>query len=147
MTSNFLVRGDEIERIEFDDGAWVDIRRCLTVGERQAINKLSMRRKTRSVVDPKTRKADIQSDIEFDDGAWLQSFMEKIIVAWSDETPVRSETIMQMPERMVTRIREEFERLNPDGEDESLGESPAGSAPTTESAPASTPESSDSFGS
>lgn len=147
MTSNFLVRGDETERIEFDDGAWVDIRRCLTVGERQAINKLSMRRKTRSVVDPKTRKTDIQADIEFDDGAWLQSFMEKIIVDWSDETPVRPDTIMQMPEWMATRIREEFERLNPDREDESLGESLAGSAPTTESAPASTPESSDSFGS
>lgn len=116
----FFRTEQDIHRIEFDGGAWVEIRRSVTIGERDSLTKKCRQTKTRSLVDPKTRKGRIESYIDFDEAEWTIGFLTLIVVKWSSVEPITRDTIQKLPEPVFARINKEFAKLNPqlDEEDE-----------------------------
>lgn len=145
MTINFLVRGTETTRVEFDGGAWIDIRSHISIGERDAIAKRARKTRTRQTIDPKTRQANIESVIDFDDAEWVRATLETIVVGWSDEDPVTPETIARLPEQMVQRLWREFNDLNPTEESEAEKNSDSVSPLTTDQGEADSQANSDSW--
>ncbi len=118
---SFLVTGEEVERIEFEDGAWIDIARCVTAMQRARWSKEATTFKTKIVGSGKKRSQ--ESDMDFDNEKFLAAFLRDIVKGWSSAEPV---DVTKLAESAVTRIQEEFERLNPtigdDEEENGLGE-------------------------
>ena len=118
---SFLVTGEEIERIEFDDGGWIDIARCVTAMQRARWSKEATTFKTKIVGSGKKRKQ--ESDMDFDNEKFLTAFLRDVVKGWSAESPL---DVTKISESAVTRIQEEFERLNPtlgdEEEENGLGE-------------------------
>lgn len=126
MTTNggspsFLVTGEEIERIEFEDGGWIDIARCVTAMQRARWSKEATTFKTKIVGSGKKRKQ--ESDMDFDNEKFLTAFLTGIVKGWSSDAPL---DVTKLSESAVTRIQAEFERLNPqigdEEEENGLGE-------------------------
>ena len=131
---NFLVRGDEIHRVEFDGGAWIDIRRCLSRGERLDIMKQVRTATTRHVLNPETRRMESVTEIAWNDDLYARLLLRVIVKGWSDEQPVTPENVDAIPERMSSRLLAAFEELNPTDTEKSpsLGESETPSPAITE---------------
>ncbi len=126
---SFLVTGDEKHRIEFEDGSWIDIRSCVTGLMRARWSKAAAVMRTKVTGNGKAAVTTTEGD--FDNERFLAAMLKDIVLGWSDPSPV---DVAKLSEAAVTRIREEFDRLNPAAEDEgeALGESEASSPPTTE---------------
>ena len=142
MALNFLVRGDEVHRIELPDGGWIEIQKHVTTGQRDRWAKSATKQKTRFTYKKQGKKTQREGEslVDFDNEGFTIAMLVDIVKAWSDELPVNAENIRRMPESIATLVIEEFERLNPqpagedDEEDEVLGESDAGSKATSDPA-------------
>jgi hypothetical protein len=119
----FLVTGEELHRIRFEDGSWIDIRPYVTGLQRARWSKAATKYVTKVV--GKGRKARTEAEMDFDNEAFLHAMLSDIVV----NTSVGPVDVSQLREDAVTRIQREFERLNPETEedDETLGESDAAS--------------------
>ena len=113
MTTNFLVRGDELHTIDLGGDAWVKIRRCITLDERGELTKQATSSRTRTTVDPDTRRPETVTESQFDRHAFLKGLLVMIVKEWSDETPVSEPAIGTLPEALSDKIKTEFDRLNP----------------------------------
>ena len=126
MTANggspsFLVTGDEIERVEFEDGGWIDIARCVTAMQRARWSKEATVIRTKLVGAGK--KAKQESEMDFDNEKFLEAFLRDIVKGWSSDAPL---DVTKLSETAVTRIQDVFNGLNPsigdDEEENGLGE-------------------------
>lgn len=134
MSGNFLVRGDETHRIDLGDEAWIDIRRCISRGERLDMMKQVRTTKSRNVLNPETRRMESVTETTWNDDLFGRLLLRGIVRAWSDELPVTPENIDAIPEALGKRILNEFDRLNPTDpeQDDELGDSGQASSPITE---------------
>lgn len=112
-TPIFLVTGEETHRIEFEDGSWIDIACSVTAMQRARWTKAAT--VYRSKIIGVGRKARTETEMDIDQEQWLTAFLTDVVMG-SSVGPI---DVSQLSERAVTRIREEFERLNPTpGEEE-----------------------------
>ena len=101
FSPDFFDSGTEIERIDFDGGAWVDVRKHLTVDERNDVLHDARRLKSRREIDPRTRQGNVVQTQEFDLVSMRMALLKKIIVRWSAPRPVDEGSIGSMPDRMA----------------------------------------------
>jgi hypothetical protein len=106
-TASFLVTGEETHRIEFDNGEWIDIARCVSAVQRARWSKEATVYKTKIIGVGK--EAQSQTDMEFDQEKFLMAFLRDVVKG-SSRGELES---AQIPEATVTRIQDEFDRLNP----------------------------------
>ena len=118
---SFLVTGEETERIEFEDGGWIDIARCVTAMQRARWSKEATTYKTKVIGRGKNLKQ--ESELDFDNEKFLSAFLRDIVKGWSSDVPV---DVTKLSETAVTKIQEVFNDLNPtigdDEEENGLGE-------------------------
>ena len=97
-----------VERVEFDDGSWIDIARSVTVMQRARWTKAATTYKTK--FHGTGKKATTETDMDFDNEKFLMAFLTDIV----KDTSAGPIDVAQLSEIASTRIREEFDRLNPD---------------------------------
>ena len=96
---DFLKGNDETKRIEFEGGAWVDIRvRALIGDDAEALNV-----GTRGTTG---------SEMQFNIGGFRLATLFRRIVAWSSPEPVTWENVAKMPTEMAQQVLEEIDRLS-----------------------------------
>jgi hypothetical protein len=97
--ADFLQGNDETKRIEFEGGAWVDIKiRALIGDEAEALNAA-----TRGTTGP---------EVQFNIGDFRVTTLFRRIVAWSAPEPVTWENVAKIPSEMAQQILEEIDRLS-----------------------------------
>ena len=96
---DFLKGNDETKRIEFEGGAWVDVRTRALIGD------------DADVLDAATRGT-TRSEMQFNVGGFRLATLFRRIVAWSASEPVTLENVAQMPTEMAQEILEEIDRLS-----------------------------------
>lgn len=128
MAHSFLVTGDETHRIEFEDGAWIDIRRSVTGMQGARWIKAGTQNKT--TITGRGKKAVTKTEQTQDLAAFMQAKLEDLVV----DTSEGKIDVTQLSDIAVTRIFEEFDQLNPTDAkaDETLGESTSPSSLITE---------------
>jgi len=131
FSSDFFDDGSEIARITFSGGAWVDVRKHLTVAERNEMMQEARRLHSRREIDPRTRQGNVVQIQEFDLVAMRMALLKAIIVAWSSSRPVNDENIAAMPEPMAVRIQAQYDRWNPEEDSEEGKASAPASAATS----------------
>lgn len=119
-TPSFLVTGQETHRIEFEDGGWIDIARCVTAMQRARWSNAASTVTTKMV--GKGKQAKTETDMSFDNERFLAAFLADIVKGTS-AGPI---DVSQLSEAAVTRIQEEFNKLNPSLNDEQEGENGLG---------------------
>jgi hypothetical protein len=103
---------DEVNRIEFDDGEWVDIKQQMNYGDQQrlAASYVKAGRKLR---------ADEDTDLELDLEAGNLTLLLINIKAWSFKdsngkiAPINKETIGNLHPKVAERLLEEIGKGNP----------------------------------
>ena len=127
MAHSFLVTGDEKHRIEFEDGAWIDIKRSVSGIEGARWVSASIKNKVK--VTGRGKSAVSENEQTQDLAAFMTAKLTAIVAGWSEPIPV---DVALLSDTAVNRIMEEFDKLNPSGEDEALGESESPSLPIME---------------
>lgn len=108
-----IVYEDELDRIEFDDGEWVDIKRRMSYGDDQALSAhyLKIRAKLEQL------KPDVDVDLNIESGNI--ALLTLNIKAWSFKDkkdkplPVNKTTIAMLDRDTSTRIVSEIAKRNP----------------------------------
>jgi hypothetical protein len=127
-TPSFLVDGSETHRIEFGESSeWIDIRRSVTGVQGARWVTASIQNKVKITGRGKTTVR--TSEQTQDHAAFMIAKLSDIVV----DTSAGKVDVSQLSDLAVTRIFEEFDKLNPTdaSEDETLGESESPSSPTT----------------
>ncbi len=118
MTSAFTYK-DEVERIEFEDGEWVDIKRELSAGDEEAISNEILRIRLKPQAFGKggpAKKEDIE-EVSLKVGSIITVY--RAIVAWSfkdrdgKDAPVTMTNVASLKRPIFNRLLEEVGRRNP----------------------------------
>ncbi len=94
---DFLSAPVPTKRIEFDGGAWVEIRAIALAGDKEAIAASGRQG---------------QSDVEFNIGRFQIQTLLRRIIAWSSPQPINRKNVEAMPEEMADRILVEIDALS-----------------------------------
>jgi len=108
----FLKAVQKTERIEFDGGAWVEIRVEETIGDSCAgVDAMAgLRYDLRHLAA--AAESGEPGDIKLSVGAFKLDTLQRRIVAWSSSDPVEAKNIAQMPKEMADRILERIDELS-----------------------------------
>ena len=114
---DFLKGNDETKRIEFEGGAWVEIRTAALMGDKKAITLEA------------TSGED--TDMEFNVGRFQAETLYRRIVAWSSPRKITRAAIEEMPEEMSDRIFAEIDALSTGRSDDQKKVSMTSASPTS----------------
>jgi len=108
----FLKAVQKTERIEFEGGAWVEIRVEETIGDSCAgVDAMAgLRYDLRHLAA--AAESGEPGDIKLSVGAFKLDTLQRRIVAWSSSDPVEAKNIAQMPKEMADRILERIDELS-----------------------------------
>ncbi len=96
---DFLKGNNETKRIEFDGGAWVDIKVCALIGDDAEALNVGTRGTT-------------GAEMQFNIGGFRLATLFRRIAAWSAPEPVSWENVEKMPTEMAQQVLEEIDRLS-----------------------------------
>ena len=96
---------DEVTRISFEDGSWVDVKQELTQADMDYITNKLMHAQGTVLAGKGENKADIQMDFG------RQALLERAIVAWSFDVPVTPEHISALRLKYRSKVLAEASRL------------------------------------
>jgi len=110
--SEFLKAVQKTECLEFEGGAWVEIRVEETIGDSCAgVDAMAgLRYDLRHLAA--AAESGEPGDIKLSVGAFKLDTLQRRIVAWSSSDPVTPENIAQMPKEMADRILERIDEFS-----------------------------------
>ena len=112
-------------RIDCGDGDWIEIRAPIKNGDEiYAQNRASVGRGTKQGME-----------VQFLAGAYKLALMERLIVAWSDQTPITAAAIETLPQHVADRVMAEINRQG-----ELRGEAATAPLGSNSNSPSASPE-------
>ncbi len=135
-TPMFLVNGDETHKIEFPDGSWVAILRAVSGIQRKRWADAAVISTTKWVTTGTTRKGkpirEQQTSVDYSQERFLAAQLRDIVTGWSADEPL---DVARIRDPFTTTIVDKFDELNPSADDDdegsAMGESDAGSNPSS----------------
>lgn len=113
--------GEEVERISFEDGSWVDIKSQMSVGDWESLEKDVWNLQVQPSASNRAQRRQAAKDgVQVDTpikASWNPSnvaLLKLNIVSWYWDRLVTLENIRRMHPYFASRIMEEIERRNPE---------------------------------
>lgn len=114
--AEFLSRSVARKRIEFEGGAWVEIRAEALAGDEAA--GLDAVAGLRADMARLASEGAVGAEVSMSIGAYRLAQLERRIVAWSASEPIDAEHVAMLPALMADRILDEIARLDADRSDD-----------------------------